>query len=253
LAGTSVLSRGEEDEDVNLQILVEDALPLAVFIAAILVVLAIPTWDGSPLGGGTKAFLVAALASYVALMGISILESVPFVRSSLVPLENSVELLLTPFLLTAAYSLYARQQLIDARTAERTVLQTSDMMGSIVDVTPAGVLVLDASGWITFANGAARSLLELSEEPDTGYIRTPGWSVHVAESIAFAGGSRQDFAALVGSEQHTGLHLVVEWPGGTRRRFVANVAPVSGGDGVVNGVIVAFLESEPWKALGHQG
>jgi PAS domain-containing protein len=255
MAGATLLSRGEEDAGVNVnpQILIEDALPLIVFIAAIVVVFAIPVWEDSPIGRGTQAFIAAALISYVVLMSISILDSVPFVRSHLTPLESSVELLFTPFLLTAVYSVYARQQLIDARRAERSVLQTSEMMGSIVDVTPAGVLVLDASGWITFANDAARSFLELIEEPDTGSLRVPGWSMHIADAAAGADAERSDCAALVGSESRTGVHLVVEWPGGARRRFIANVAPVSADDGTITGAIVAFLESEPWKALSNQG
>jgi PAS domain-containing protein len=238
---------------VNVPVFTEDVVSLAVFAVAIIMVLAIPTWDGSPVGRGTKAFIVAALASYIALLTISVLNGVGFVQSYLAPLEDSVDLLFAPFLLAAAYSLFARQQLGDAHAAERAVTQTSDMMGSIVDVTPAGVLVLDASGWITFANEAARSLLQLSEESETGSLRTPGWSVHVAELGVSADASRQDFAALVGGERRSGVHVVVEWPGGARRRFIANVAPVNAADGAVNGAIVAFLESEPWKALGNQG
>jgi PAS domain-containing protein len=238
---------------VNVTVLAEDILSLAVFASAIAVILAIPTWEGSPVGRGTKAFLIAALASYIALMAISVLDAVTLVETHLVPLEDSIEIVFTPFLLAAAYSLFARQQLNDARAAERTVLQTSEMMGSIVDVTPAGVLVLDAAGWITFANEAARSLLELTEEPDTGSLRSPGWSVHVADASAPAGASEPGFAGLVGGDRRAGVHVVVEWPSGARRRFIANVAPVNAADGVVTGAVVAFLENEPWKALGNQG
>jgi PAS domain-containing protein len=238
---------------VNVVVFIEDALPLAAFIAAMVVVLTIPTWEDSPIGVGTKAFLVAALATYLVLMSISILDGVSFVRSHLAPIENSVELLFAPFLLATAYSLYARQRLNDEKSAERVVVQTSEMMGSIVETTPAGVLVLDASGWMTFANEAARSMLELVEDPDTGAIRTPGWTVHIADRSATAGAPRADFGALVGSEPVRGAHVVVEWPDGARRRFIANMAPVNATDGAVTGAIVAFLESEPWKALGHQG
>ena len=81
-------------------------------------------------------------------------------------------------------------------------------------------------------------------------MRTPGWTVTCGEN-GEAGEPREDFRDLVTSATLEGLPVMVEWPNGWRRSLSVNAEPVRSSDGQLTGAIVAFVDSEPWKALAR--
>jgi PAS domain-containing protein len=234
---------------VNIDILSEDVFALIAFGAALVVVVTAPVRVGSAYGKSAKIFFAAAFVSYLALFSLSVFGDIPFVATHLSVLEDSAELLFAPFLLAGVYALYSRQEAGDALTASRTVAQTGDMMARIMETTPAGILLLDASGWITEANEAARGVLELGEDPDIGAIMTPGWRVHVGEPVSAP--VRDDLSAFVVPESFTSVPVAIEWPDGRRIRLSVSSEPMRNADGDVTGGVVSFVVSEPWRSAPH--
>jgi PAS domain-containing protein len=221
----------------------EDILPWLGFTTAVVAALLMPVIDGGAVSRGAKWFFATSLVCYLTGTTASIAGHVTTVPAALTTVVDAIEVLLVPFILFGVYSMYARQQLNDAITAQQSVLQTGEMMESILETTPAGIVVLDPTGWITFANGTARRLLDLEEIPDLGSLRTPGWKV-TCGAPGEDEEPRADFQGLLSDSDAQGVPVCVEWPNGWRRRFTANSAPVRAGDGTMTGAIVAFVESE---------
>jgi len=228
----------------------EDILPWLAFTIAMVMVLRLPVVPGGAVSRGAKWFFFASIACYMIGTTASIVGHGTTMPGSVTTIVDAIEVLWIPFILFGVYSMYARQQLNDALAAQQGVVQTGEMMESIVETTPAGILVLDPTGWITYANEAARRLLDLEEVPDLGSLRTPGWKVSCGDTAA-GSEPREDFRDLVCTEPADSVPVVVEWPNGWRRRFSANSAPVLAADGVLTGAIVAFIESEPWRSAAH--
>jgi PAS domain-containing protein len=230
----------------------EDIVPFVGFVAALVIILSIPTVPGGAFSRGAKAFFSAAVGCYLIGSISSVLERAALLPGLILPVISEAELLWIPFMLSGVYSLYARQQLNDAISARNTLLQTSEMTESIIETTPAGILVLDAGGRVTFANEAARFMLDLVEDESTGLVRTPGWIVHTSVEGVVAEPA-VDFRDLISIEPRTDLAVTIEWPDGQRRRLSVNTSPATSDDGHLTGAVVAFVEREPWRASGQAG
>lgn len=231
----------------------EDIIPVLGFLTALGIILSIPTVPGSVFSRGAKAFFAVSVACYLTGTIASVFQRAALLPGLVLPVISEVELLWIPFMLSGVYSMYARQQLNDAVSARNTLLQTSEMTESIIETTPSGIMVLDAGGRITFANEAARKLLDLAQDEDTGLVRTPGWVVHVAGDSGVGTASAPDFHEVVTAQPTTDLLVTVEWPDGWRRRLSVNTSPALGDDGSVTGAVIAFVEREPWRVVEHGG
>jgi PAS domain-containing protein len=236
----------------------EDIAPLLGFTAALVAVLLIPIVKDGLFNNAAKWFFVASIMCYFISALASILghfNMVPADVNSIMPL---VELLWVPFMLFGVYALYSQQQLRDSAAARHEVMKAGEMLVKVMDTAPAGVVVLDAGGSITFANPEARRLLDMEEHSvaDQDPIR---WSVYVGDAADFdaAAEHRDDFQGLLGSDPLRNAAVTVCWPNGWRRHLMVNTTPLMAGAGGVSGAVVAFVESEPWapaaRALGQQG
>lgn len=228
----------------------EDIIPVAGFLTALIIILSIPTTPGSLFSRGAKTFFAVSIACYLTGTIASVLQRAQLLPGLILPVISEVELLWIPFMLSGVYSMYARQQLNDAVSARNTLLQTSEMTESIIETTPAGIVVLDAGGRITFANESARRLLDLVEDESTGLVRTPGWKVRVSgEGVQGGTEPATDFRDLVTDAAANDVIVTVEWPNGWRRRLTVNTSPASGDDGRTTGAVIAFVEREPWRVV----
>jgi PAS domain-containing protein len=228
----------------------EDIFPWIAFTAAMVMVFLVPVRPGGAMSAGAKGFFAASIACYMTGTTTSILANFVTVPAQLNTVVDAIEVLWIPFILMGVYSLYARQQLNDAVAAEQTVIQTSEMMESIVETTPAGIVVLDPTGWITFANGAARRLLDIEQDAELCTLRASSWTIRCGDGHAVTE-PRSDFLDIVGAEQVEGLPVTVEWPNGWRRRLAVNAEPTRNADGAVTGAIMAFVDAEPWRTHAH--
>ncbi|HEX9092565.1 MAG TPA: PAS domain-containing protein [Coriobacteriia bacterium] len=225
-----------------------DVIALIAFAAAIPVVFSIPGDRRSPFSAGAKLFVAGGVVAHAVVMLGDILVS-QGVASLLEPIEGAVELLWVPLIAFAVYSLYSRQQMLDATTAQHGALRANEMLETIVDTAPAGIVLLDGSGALTFANQAARHLLDLEKDGTAAEGATLGFTVTL-DPAAGEGSRLPGMRALIASGKLAGAEALVEWPNGWRRRLSVNTAPETDADGCVTGVVVAFVEAEPWKTVG---
>ncbi len=216
-----------------------DVVGLAAFLVAVAVVRSIPVRRESLIGGATKWFMVAAMATYVFVMFSNVLEHTGLTdRLDLV--EDYIELLFAPLVFYSAHSLVMRQSLNDALRSQRQLRSTHELLESIVSTAPAGILILDDRGHITYANDTACRVLDLAEDSSTGGYRNPGWVAQDARAPHIE--PSPDLGVLVGSDEQASVPLVIEWPTGWRVRITAASKPMQDSLGRVGGFVVAFQE-----------
>ncbi len=229
-----------------------DVVSIGAFAIAVYLLVRTPSDGRSPFSAGAKAFLIAAAAVYLLVMSNDVTHRLGWV-SIVEPIEDSVELLFTPLILVAVYSLLVRQQLNDAHQNYEGLLHTGDMMIRAIESTPAGTVWIDTEGHIAFANPAATAMLDLEAtdaDEETGH---PDWIVRIGAGTSGRSSIAPDFARLVTRDALVDVQVIVEWPSGWRRRFSVNTAPTLSPDGRIEGVIASFLDKEPWRVLQHHG
>lgn len=212
-----------------------------LFLAAGLVVLAIPVKGEGFIGPGARAFMAAAMFA-MAFTGLSDFLDHRGVASGLDQVRDYVTLLFPPLVLYSAYSIYVRQRLNDSHRALRQLEQAHGMIESLVDTTPAGMMVLDVIGHITYANDAARHVLDLDEDERTGELTKPGWLVRDMGEDAETDEPVPDFRMLVSETTFRNRQMLVEWPTGWRMPLAMSTAPLFDAEGKLGGVVAAFLE-----------
>jgi PAS domain-containing protein len=222
----------------------EDIVPLLGFAAAMIAVLMIPVRPGGAFSRAAKTFFAVSILCYFVSAFVSILDHVAALPSAVNTVMPLVELLWVPFILFGVYALYSHQQLNDSVAARHAVSRASRMLESVMDTAPAGVVVLDDTGRITFANPEARRLLDIETE-DVALMPEGDWSVHVGDDVA-GGHGRGDFRDLLHPEPLQSAAITVSWPNGWRRRLLVNTTPLTDDSGAVSGAVAAFVEREPW-------
>jgi PAS domain-containing protein len=228
----------------------EDIAPMLGFLAALVAVLMIPVVPHGAFSRAAKSFFVASIMCYFISAGVSILGhfvTMPAEISAVMPL---VELLWVPFILFGVYAMYSQQQINDAVEARHAVARSGEMLEHVMSTAPAGVVVLDGLGRITFANPEARRLLDLLDGP-AAEMADPEWSVSIGEETDGTVARRRDFRDLVSGRPLLGETMTVEWPNGWRRRLSVNTTPLADDDGGQSGAVVAFIEREPWNPARH--
>lgn len=228
----------------------EDVLPLLAFGLAFVMILRVPVRRGGMFNGAAKAFFATSVACYFISTGSSILNHFDLFPAELDPVITSIELLWVPLILFGVYAVYSNQQVNDAVAARHEVVRSSQMLESVMDTTPAGVVVLNGDGMITFANPEARRLLDMEETPGAG-SPDPPWTVLVGDDLDADQHRRPDFHEIVASEPLLDVPVAVSWPNGWRRRLIVNTTPVLDDDGVVSGAVAAFVEREPWSPVAR--
>jgi len=226
--------------------IVEDIPPLLAFIAAMIAVLFVPVRPHGTFSWAAKTFFAAAIASYLFSTVASILSHWQVFPQSLQPVVASVEALWMPFVLFGVYAVYSHQQLTDAVATQRAIKRASEMLESVVETTPSGILVLNDIGQITFANREARRLLDMEDEV-SDVMEGPDWSVCLGEERDGSKDHRCDFRELLQPEPLLDALMVVRWPNGWTRRLVVNTAPYADAAGNITGAVAAFVEREPWR------
>ncbi len=226
--------------------LVLDLVAFAAFLATIATLVTIPSQPGSAYSAGAKVFSVAACAVYAEVTFSDVFGRFGAFQA-LHAVEAEFELLWAPFVLFAIYSLYARQQLNDAHASRVEALQAGEMTRRIVQTMPAGIVMIDDVGGLTFSNQTARELLDLEQDDDhEGHL--PTWTLRVSVHGHSSSEPIPGFRALLRSEPLSGATVIAEWPTGWRRRLSVNTAPVLDPDGRLTSVVAAFVENEPWRS-----
>jgi len=225
----------------------EDFAPLLAFALAMYAVLAIPVRPGGIFNRTAKGFFGASIMCYLISTVASILgHYYPDFTAAIDPAVVSIELLWVPFIVFGVYALYSNQQLNDAISSQNAAKKAGEMLASVMDTAPAGIVVLNDAGAITFANGEARRLLDIVDEAPPSLMPSD-WTVELSKDHGGGGLVRRDFHELLGRESRQGEDLLVSWPNGWHRHLVVNTAPFEDGSGRVGGAVAASIEREPWS------
>ena len=225
----------------------EDIAPLLAFATALIVVLRIPVRPGGTFSRVAKGFFTVSILCYLISTSASILGRFGLFPDYLDPAIVSIELLWVPFILFGVYSLHSHQQLNDAISSRHAVKKAGEMLESVMETAPAGIVVLNDAGRITFANGEARRLLDIVDDSPEA-LMSFDWDVRLGADAATAAPSRHDFRQLVTREPLRDAQVLVSWPNGWHRHLAVNTAPFRNATGGVGGAVAAFLECKPWPA-----
>lgn len=224
----------------------EDVLPLIGFGLALVAILMLPVGKGGPFNAAAKTFFASSVMCYLISTSASILGHFGLFPAELETVVTSIELLWVPLILFGVYAMYSQQQLNDSAAARHEVVRASGMLASVMDTAPAGVVVLDDLGAVTFANPEARRLLDMDDHVSTSPTQQL-WSVCVGDDPDGSKDLRCDFQELLRPDVRVNESVTVSWPNGWRRRLLVNTAPLVDDSGAVTGAVAAFLEREPWS------
>jgi len=224
----------------------EDILPLIGFSLALILILLIPVRPDGAFNMAAKVFFATSVGSYLVSTIASILNHFDLLPAALDPVITSIEVMMFPLILFGVYAVYSSQQLNDSVAARHEVVRASEMLESVMDTVPAGVLVLDSGGAVTFANPEARRLLDMEDGTEARSTEST-WSVHVGGVPDGLASGRNDFRDLITPEPMLNLQVTVTWPNGWRRRLVVHTKPLLDDRGGLSGAVVAFAEREPWS------
>jgi len=208
-----------------------DTVALLAFVAALGTACFIPA--GAPgVGRQLKAPLLMALALYVFVSASNVLEHAG-VSAAFDAYEDYAEVLFVPL---AAYILYSRstsEQLDRATRAEAAIRSEHELLMRVVETTPAGILVTDSAGTVSFANDEARRMLGL-RSTEAGALACAG----CADDGVVRPGGRLDLTAVAAAAPVHGLLQTVDGPSGTIIVMVGATPLAEHGAGGVRAVLV---------------
>lgn len=213
-----------------------DFIGLLAFLGAFVALTMTMLQSPSDLAGRASAYcLLAAFGVYVIAMGSNVLEHLSL-TAALDPIEDYLEILFPPLVL---YSQFSRLMMVKGReksAAQRAAQASQEMLMAILESTPAGILLLDQRGHISFANAAAKEVLDITEN-ESGQLATPGWQVRVNGADPSS-----DFSPLLSVPvDKNGIPVDVEWPTGWRVSLTIQTQTTGPSQGRPGGMVAAFL------------
>jgi PAS domain-containing protein len=210
-----------------------DAVAVLGFSAAAVVLATTPSAQNQRFNPMAKTFSIASFLVYVFSLGVGLLLA-PAEGSVLEQLEDFVEVLFPIFTLMAVSFDYSGQQAADMLRSQRAMRASHDMMIGIVDAAPSGILLVESSGEISFANEVASDVLDLVEDADTGEISHPTWNVRDPR-----GGESGNLSCLVdypGESQR----ITIEWVTGWKVELLVHTQSLSDELGPMGGLVATF-------------
>lgn len=194
------------------------------------------------LGISTRRTLLAGalLYVYVAAAWLAVaLHMVPGVTEY----EGYIEIIFPVLLFAAASAARNAQQIGDLEHSQRALGASYDLMLQIIDQAPAGIVFLDDVGHMTFANDAAREVLDLEEDEETGRLKPPVWTGTGPDGGPF------DFTALAGTDvRMENIPVVVQWHSGWKVKLRVSIEPMRDATGKIGGHIATF--ERPARGIG---
>lgn len=214
-----------------------DIIAIVGFLIAIGIALGTSSRGDSPLSPFSKWLMITAFATrvYVSASKVYSFYAGP---SFFEDFGDYIEVLFPVMVVLSVASAFIAQKMEDLDRSQRAMHAANEMMLNMVDAAPAGILLLDGAGNITFANDSARDTLDLTENPDTGGLVSPGWTVWDPMGIAMP-----DFSFLVNESPAWPVKVRVEWPDSEWRIELAMSARPLHTDGTRSAGVVATFES----------
>ena len=170
------------------------------------------------------------------------------ITSSLDWIEDLVGIAFFPLLGYAYYLIWVEQEMDKLRGTARAAHAEHDMLMNVMDVTPAGIALVDSAGRITFANEYARTILELPLETGGSYYASGGIIVPEGTDGDLAAGAVFDASLADRSFQGETWEYVA---GDTRVALGLSAAPLADGSGSGSVVVFAAIRTMGQRRRGH--
>jgi PAS domain-containing protein len=182
-------------------------------------------------------FLLHVVSSAMLFLSEADMEEVfgPEVQPIVAALEDNIETLFPLLAAGVAFAAFSAQQYQEVLLGQKALARSHDLMLDIVDATPAGIVFLDPSGQITFANDAAEEVLDLVEQPGTGTLINAVWTLEGTQD--YPPGS---LAPLVRGEAYDGIPVTLSWPSGLSVDLRVSGRPLQDARNDIGGVVLTF-------------
>ena len=199
----------------------------APFLLFTLAVVASAIWGGFR-AGLLATFLSALLATYFFLA--------PHLSLKMAQPSNIIHLLL---FLTVGIILSYQARLL--RRAQKTVEGHEEFLSKIVATTAGGILVVDASRTITFANPAAAELFGLTTAHMIGRsVEESGWGASTPTGEAIPLEDLPSQRVMRGGEGLQGYRMAVRSAGDAMIQLAINAAPLRDSGGQITGAVLSL-------------
>ncbi|MDO8963425.1 MAG: PAS domain-containing protein [Coriobacteriia bacterium] len=209
------------------------------FTVTFVVVLVARRAGGNELPRPTKVMMLAAIGIYVLVTGSDAAGRLGL-TSFIEPIEDHLETLFPVLAIGAVFSAYAARQYADLTRTQQALQQSHSLMMDVVDAAPAGIVFLDTTGHIAFANDTARDIMDLDEDAVTGVVAVPDWVMDGGD-----GDRPGNLIGLVSAESYSDRDVVLRWPTGWIIALRVSARPLSDDRGEVGGVVITFARPLP--------
>lgn len=214
-------------------VVLSDVVSLVAFSVALYMTLTMRV--DSPLITKSVRYVFAAAMGLYVFVGISNVLEHSGITNHFDVYEDYLELLFLPAMAWVASTMYLNHQIDVQRHLARTMRRQNDLLLSIVDTVPGGIIVLDVAGGITFSNEGAERILSLQSDTLGSVHLTPSWTLRDPMS-----GEIFTLADLVAAGTITRRPFVAEWPDRHATSLTLSATPMNRASGERDGSVVAF-------------
>lgn len=218
---------------MNTAAFIADAISLIAFTVAM--VLTLNMKAKSPLVTKSVRYIFAGAMGLYVLVGISNVLQHSGITAQFDMYEDYFELLFMPAIAWTASAVYLNSQIEIQRQLARATRAQNDLLLSIVDTVPGGVMVLDIAGGITFSNEGAERILGLQGDNGGSLHIEPEWKLHNPLS-----GETVTLSDIVAAGVIVRRPFTAEWPDRRSTSLTLSATPMNGRDGTREGSVVAF-------------
>jgi PAS domain-containing protein len=217
-------------------VILADVVSFVAFTVAVILTLTMRV--RSPLITKSVRYVFAVAMGLYVFVGLSNVLEHAGLTADLDAFEDYVELLFLPALAWVASTMYLNHQLDVQHGLARSIRLQNDLLLSIVDTVPGGIIVLDLVGGITFSNEGAERILGLQSDTMGSVHLTPSWVLRDPMT-----GTAFTLADIVSAGTITRRTFIAEWPDNHATSLTLSATPMNRASGERDGSVVAFEDT----------
>lgn len=212
---------------------VADVISFTAFTVAMVMTLTMKS--KTPLVTRSVRYVFAAAMGLYALVGMFNVLQIFGITGYFDAYEDFLELLFMPAIVWTASAVYLNSQIETQRQLARAMQSQNDLLLSIVDTVPGGVIVLDITGGITFSNEGAERILGLQSDTGGSLHITPSWTLRNPLT-----GHTVTLGDIATAGVIVRRPFIAEWPDRHSTALTLSATPMTGRSGKPEGSVVAF-------------
>ncbi|MDO8916171.1 MAG: PAS domain-containing sensor histidine kinase [Coriobacteriia bacterium] len=210
------------------------------FGAALLFVIMVPIAPSRAYMRPVKVFMIVAMSCSL-FVGVSNVLEWGGVTAALDVYEDYAEVLFIPLMAYLVFALSMSQQLESTRRMEQLARGEQQLLTSIVETSPAGIMVVAADGGVTFANDRARDMLGLRPEEAESHCDVPD-DVRLGMEPGGVTGVTEGLLSIAALGRVDDIVRYVEHPGGRTLALDVSARPLAEDGSLGSGAVMALLD-----------